>query len=29
LLRGLRAIREYTPEPIADTAVHDIIEVGR
>ena len=28
-LRGLRAVREYTPEPIADDVVRDILEVGR
>jgi nitroreductase len=28
-LRSLRAVREYTPEPVADNAVHDIVEVGR
>lgn len=28
-LRGLRAIREYTPEPVPDTVIHDIAEVGR
>ena len=28
-LRGLRAVREYTPEPIADEIVRDILEVGR
>jgi nitroreductase len=28
-LRGLRAVREYTPEPVADHAVHDLLEVAR
>jgi nitroreductase len=28
-LRGLRAVREYTPEPIADDALAEILEVGR
>ncbi|MGH2583663.1 MAG: nitroreductase family protein [Dehalococcoidia bacterium] len=28
-LRSLRAVREYTPEPIADDVVRDILEVGR
>jgi nitroreductase len=28
-LRGLRAVREYTPEPVSDDVVQDIIEVGR
>lgn len=28
-LRSLRAVREYTPEPISDEIVHDILEVGR
>jgi nitroreductase len=28
-LRGLRAVREYTPEPIDDDVVRDILEVGR
>jgi nitroreductase len=28
-LRGLRAVREYTPEPVSDDEVQDIIEVGR
>jgi nitroreductase len=28
-LRSLRAIREYTSEPIPDDAVNDILEVGR
>jgi len=28
-LRGLRAVREYTPEPIPDDVVRDILEVGR
>jgi nitroreductase len=28
-LRGLRAVREYTPEPIPDDALQDILEVGR
>lgn len=28
-LRSLRAIREYTAEPIPDEAVSDILEVGR
>jgi len=28
-LRGLRAVREYTREPIPDDVVRDILEVGR
>ena len=28
-LRRLRAVREYTPEPVADDVVRDILEVGR
>lgn len=28
-LRGLRAVREYTPEPVQDEVVRDILEVGR
>jgi nitroreductase len=28
-LRGLRAIREYTPEPVGDEDVRQILEVGR
>jgi len=28
-LRGLRAVREYTPEPVPDGAVSDMLEVGR
>src|SRR4051812_15622638 len=28
-LRSLRAVREYTPEPIADDVIKDIVEVGR
>jgi nitroreductase len=28
-LRGLRAVREYTPEPVADDALQEILEVGR
>ncbi|MGE5596393.1 MAG: nitroreductase family protein [Hyphomicrobiales bacterium] len=28
-LRGLRAVREYTSEPIADSVLDDILEVGR
>jgi nitroreductase len=28
-LRSLRAVREYTPEPVPDDAVRDILEVGR
>jgi len=28
-LRSLRAVREYTPEPVADDALKDILEVGR
>ncbi len=28
-LRRLRAVREYTSEPIADEALRDILEVGR
>ena len=28
-LRSLRAVREYTPEPVANAALQDIVEVGR
>jgi nitroreductase len=28
-LRSLRAVREYTSEPVADDAVRDIVDVGR
>jgi nitroreductase len=28
-LRGLRAVRDYTPEPIPDDVLRDILEVGR
>jgi nitroreductase len=28
-LRGLRAVREYTPEPIDDQALQQILEIGR
>jgi nitroreductase len=28
-LRGLRAVREYTSEPIPDDVIRDILEVGR
>ena len=28
-LRSLRAVREYTPEPVTDDILQDIIEVGR
>ena len=28
-LRNLRAVREYTPEPVAEEVVRDILEVGR
>src|SRR5919199_1900103 len=28
-VRGLRAVREFTPEPVADDVVNDILEVGR
>ena len=28
-LRGLRAVREYTPDPISDDILRDILEVGR
>src|SRR4051794_3580789 len=28
-VRGLRAVREYTPEPVADDALTTILEVGR
>jgi nitroreductase len=28
-LRNLRAVREYTPEPVADDVIHSILEVGR
>ena len=29
LMRDLRAVREYTPEPISDEALNAILEVGR
>jgi nitroreductase len=28
-LRGLRAVREYTPEPVSDDQLRQILEVGR
>jgi nitroreductase len=28
-LRGLRAVREFTPEPVDDAALNEILEVGR
>jgi nitroreductase len=28
-LRGLRAVREYTPEPVSQEAIDQILEVGR
>ena len=28
-LRSLRAVREYTLEPVPDGAIHDILDVGR
>ena len=28
-LRSLRAVREYTPEPVTDDVLQDIVEVGR
>ncbi len=28
-LRGLRAVRDYTPDPIPEDVLNDIIEVGR
>jgi len=28
-LRGLRAVREYTPQPVDDAALNEILEVGR
>ncbi len=28
-LRNLRAVREYTPEPVSEEALDDILEVGR
>jgi nitroreductase len=28
-LRGLRAVREYTPEPVDQAALNEILEVGR
>ena len=28
-LRSLRAVREYTPEPVPDEVVRDVLEVGR
>lgn len=28
-LRSLRAVREYTPEPVPEAAMQDILEVGR
>ena len=29
LMRNLRAVREYTPDPVPDDALRDILEVGR
>jgi nitroreductase len=29
LMRSLRAVREYTPEPVAEQTLLDILEVGR
>lgn len=29
LMRNLRAVREYTPEPVSDDAINAILEVGR
>jgi nitroreductase len=29
LMRNLRAVREYTPEPVSEQTLHDILEVGR
>lgn len=29
LLRGLRAVREYRPDPVPDAILDDILEVGR
>lgn len=29
LLRNLRAVREYTPEPVPEDALRDILDVGR
>jgi len=29
LMRNLRAVREYTDEPVAEQAINDILEVGR
>jgi nitroreductase len=28
-LRSLRAVREYTPEPVSEDVIRDIVEVGR
>jgi nitroreductase len=28
-LRGLRAVREFTPEPVSDQALQQILEIGR
>lgn len=28
-LRGLRAVREYTPQPVSDEALQQILEIGR
>jgi len=28
-LRSLRAVREYTPEPVAEDVIREIVEVGR
>jgi nitroreductase len=28
-VRGLRQVREYTPEPVPDAVIDDILEVGR
>ena len=29
LMRNLRAVREYTAEPVSEQTIHDILEVGR
>ncbi|HEX6512174.1 MAG TPA: nitroreductase family protein [Chloroflexota bacterium] len=28
-VRGLRQVREFTPEPVSEEALHDILEIGR
>jgi nitroreductase len=28
-VRGLRQVREYTPQPVSDEIINDILEVGR